>query len=786
MLDGRWRKMWREAWLHKTRTCLVIVAMTLGLIGAGALLNSWALLRAVTQRTYLGSLPPAATLVLDQLDAALLEEIRALPDIAVARARRTVGASVQMGGAWRRVELFALDDFERPDIGLLRGEVGEWPPRDGSLVIERSALEFSGATVGEDLTLRVGKAMHALPVRGIVRDVGLAPGWMDHVVYAFATPATLANLGVSTDLNEVQFRLRDTGADRAAVRRVAGAVKALAERQGRRVLNIDVPEPGQHMHAAQMDSMLLVQAAFAVLTLVVCGLLVFNLIAAMLASQVREIGVMKAMGGRSGQIAAMYVGFAAALGLLAALLALPLALAGGRWYAAFRAEMLNFPLNGASVPVGIVALQLATGLLLPLLAAALPVARGCRLSVAAALRDLGLADGAPRARRSLPIGGLGRPLLLSLGNALRRRSRLIMTMLALAIGGAVYLGAANLRVAMLGSVDELYAAHRFAISLRFADSVPVEAAQAVARAVAEVDDVEGWTTADARHVFADGTQGSDFAVYGVPPASALFVPKLSSGRWLQDGDTRALVIAARLLRDDAELRPGAQVPLLLDGEVAMWNVVGVAETGPESAVYVPRRALSELRGEDRATSLVVATSARGVVAQLDLIQRLRNSLDAAGMPVGGSLRMDESRRVAEDHLLMVLQFLGSMGWVMILVGGMGLASTLSLAVLERRREIGVLRAIGAGHGDIVLLVVLEGVIIAACAWLIALPLSVPISASLAAAFGRIMFPVPAIYLPEPRGVCIWLFVVVVVAILASLWPALRATRVPAAVALSYE
>jgi len=134
----------------------------------------------------------------------------------------------------------------------------------------------------------------------------------------------------------------------------------------------------------------------------------------------------------------------------------------------------------------------------------------------------------------------------------------------------------------------------------------------------------------------------------------------------------------------------------------------------------------------------------------------------------------------------VVQFLAVMGWVMILVGGMGLASTMGLAVLERRREIGVMRAIGAGHASIMSLIQIEGLVIAILSWLIALPLSVPMSVLLGDAFGRVMLPVPLTLAPEFSGVWRWLAVVVAVSLIACLWPALRAMRVTVASALAYE
>jgi putative ABC transport system permease protein len=171
---------------------------------------------------------------------------------------------------------------------------------------------------------------------------------------------------------------------------------------------------------------------------------------------------------------------------------------------------------------------------------------------------------------------------------------------------------------------------------------------------------------------------------------------------------------------------------------------------------------------------------------LALVQRVRTELERCGLVVQSSQLQQEHRRVVEDHLLLVAQFLGVMAQLMIAVGGLGLASTMSLAVLERRREIGVLRAIGARHSAIFGMIQAEGLVVAAASWLVALPLSVPMSVVLGHAFGRIMMPVPVSLVPDPTGVFRWLAVVLLVSVAACAWPAFRAMHVPAAAALSYE
>jgi putative ABC transport system permease protein len=214
--------------------------------------------------------------------------------------------------------------------------------------------------------------------------------------------------------------------------------------------------------------------------------------------------------------------------------------------------------------------------------------------------------------------------------------------------------------------------------------------------------------------------------------------------------------------------------------------VGFLDAGPQKVAYVPRATLDSLHGNDHATTLVVAADAHNATSPLQLILRMRAELERKGMPVANSQSLREIRRGVEDHLLMVVDFLGIMGWVMIAVGGMGLAATMSLAVLERTREIGVLRAIGARHRAIVAMIQAEGLVIAVLGWLVSIPLSIPMSTVLADAFGRVMFAAPARLLPDIRGVLGWLVMVVVVSIVACAWPARRATRIPTAAALSYE
>jgi putative ABC transport system permease protein len=789
MFDTRWRKTFRDAWGHRSRTLLVVLAVALGLIGGGTVLNAWALVRTTTQASYAASHPVAATLKLEPLDAAFLERVRQMPGIGAVRARRTVVATLQAGGDRKTVVLRALDDVTRPDIGRLQDVEGAWPPADGEVMIEHSSLAYSGAIMGQDMVLAAaGKEPASLKVGGLVRDVSVAPGWMDHVIHGYVSQATLSRLGVPPTFDELQFTATDPVPSREAVRQLAWRVKALAEAEGRRVGRIDVPVPGQHIHAAQMESLTLVQGAFGILTLLVCGCLIVNLMSAMLAGQRRELGIMKALGASERQLAAQILVVAAGLGVLAVAVALPVAAWLGRLYGSFQGELLNFPVDRYAIPAWAPMVQAAIGIGLPVLAAAWPVAKACRQPVADALRETGLpaSTSGKRTRRWLQGVRLARPQLLSLHNAFRQRLRFWLSLLSLAVAGAVFVGAGNLRVAVKRSVDLLFDAQRYDITLRV--TVPMSARELVATAVAVpgVAVAEAWGRASAALAGHDGTLGNAFELLAVPVHSRVLAPSLRNGRWLSDDEHDGVVIGSALLKDNPGLQPGQRMPLLIEGRPVSLRIVGVVDSGPEALAYTSQRQLVAWRSGELASILLIRASDRSNAAQLELVHRLRTALENQGVAVGASHLLSDARQGIEDHLQMVVSFLGMMGWVMIVVGGMGLASTMSVGVLERQREIGVLRAIGASGHAVLGMVQLEGLVMALLGWLLSLPLSVPVSVLLGDAFGRVMFTIPTSLTPEPSSALRWLALVTAVSVLACAWPAWQAMRMPVVRALQYE
>jgi putative ABC transport system permease protein len=469
-----WRKAIRDVWRERTRATLVVTAIAVGLTGFLAVLSTYAILRRELNRGYLATNPASAILYTDAIDEPLIAAIIARDDVEDADARRVVSGRLRTpDGSWRRLILFVIRDFTHLRINTIASESGVWPPATGEVLIERDAFQVAKLKVGDVATIETkGGGEHTLHVAGRVHDVGQAQARMENMVYGYIAPQTLATIGESVVLDRLYLITSANPMDEAHVRRVADDVKTSLENAGHPVRRVDVPPPGQHPHAVIMGFLLLLMAGFGVFALALSGVIVVNLLLAMLAAERRQIGVMKAIGGSRGQIATIYLVEAGAFGLAALVVATPTGILLGRTLSRYFGVLLNFDLNSLSSPLWVYALASAVALIVPVVAAAYPVAVATDITVRDAIDTTGLTAarfGAGRLDRLLCGVGRGRgPWMLGIRNCLRRRARTALTLITLACGGAFFIAALSVRASLMTTVDRRFGAGTYGADSRYA------------------------------------------------------------------------------------------------------------------------------------------------------------------------------------------------------------------------------------------------------------------------------------------------------------------------------
>jgi putative ABC transport system permease protein len=181
----------------------------------------------------------------------------------------------------------------------------------------------------------------------------------------------------------------------------------------------------------------------------------------------------------------------------------------------------------------------------------------------------------------------------------------------------------------------------------------------------------------------------------------------------------------------------------------------------------------------------ISTRDHTTAFQNQVSQALQAEFKRQGISVyiqtGGSVR--DSISVT---LNVITAFLMGMTVLIALVGGIGLMGTMGMNVIERTREIGVMRAIGASNGTILRLVLTEGMLIGAISWLIGVAIATPISQVMTSAIGQALFQSPITFVFDWGGVLAWLVVVVIISGLSSVLPAWNAARLTVREVLAYE
>lgn len=798
MTRPRWRKLGRDIKMERGRALLMIVAIAVSLMGIGSVLGAYAILTREMPRNYLGTRPASAALELDSgVDPALLEQVRRRPGIAAAEAGEIVLARAKVGEDWIPLLLFVLDDFGKLRLNTFARASGAWPPPTGTMLIERSAVPMLAASQGDSVVIKTPNGRpRTVAISGVVHDPGLAPAWQEREGYGYITLATLGQLGEPALLGELRVMVSEHPFELKAVEATVSELAQWLAGQGHPVAQARVPPPGRHPHQSQMMGVLFLLLAFSAMALVLSATLVATSIAAILARQVREIGVMKTLGARTGQIAALYVLFVVSLGMTAFVVALPIGVAGARALAAMSARMLNLAVASEAIPGWVFVVQAAAGVLVPLAIGAIPIARGSRITVREAIDQQGvsqppLSSGWGVAAQRL--GWVNRLALLAIRNAFRRRTRLLLTLVLLAAGGAMFMTAINISKGWERIVDRVYENRSYDVEIRL--NAPATVAASLGT-IAGVRTVEAWGYSraalyrpgqvDIVRTYPDGSHGS-LAIMGPPAATALVRFPLLAGRWLVPGDRDAVVLNHLAASQTPGTKVGDEITLSLAGRPTRWQVVGIVEeVGSPGVAYVTDAAFARVAGTaNKARLLRVKTAAASPAARTEIIRAIEQKLEQEQVSVEVVIPLSVLRTAMGDHVVVLIRMLLAMAALMVTVGMLGLASAMGTSVLERTRELGIMKTLGATPRQSARLVVGEGLFVGVLSWGVAAMAAVPLTALVGQTVGMLSFRVRLPLVVDGTTMALWLALVAAGAALATLLPARRAARLTVWGALSH-
>jgi putative ABC transport system permease protein len=277
-------------------------------------------------------------------------------------------------------------------------------------------------------------------------------------------------------------------------------------------------------------------------------------------------------------------------------------------------------------------------------------------------------------------------------------------------------------------------------------------------------------------------------VFAPPAESELLAPTMLEGRWLMPGDENAVVVNTGVLKERPGLDVGDDLSLTVAGRDLDLRVVGIVrDIGLTPILYMDGDYLSDkLERSGRASTIVAVTERHTLDHQTAVASILEDVLATAGVRISLVAKIAQEREEASALLNTVIAVLVSMALLLAIVGALALTGALSLSVLERTREIGVMRAIGASSGQIGRIFMGEALVIALLSWMGGALVAVPLAMVLSRQIGIAMLTMPLSFAYPASGPLAILAAMLVLALLASLLPSRRATRITVREALSYE
>jgi putative ABC transport system permease protein len=722
------------------------------------------------------------------LSSVQLAALRRLPNVVAADGRSYFQTRVWVGERRVKAVVIAAPDYVRQGVDVVALVSGAAPT--GASVLSDVQNDKQGRFSGtEGATIRIvgvgGRTLTA-PVTGVARNMigSQAAKDLDAVVL-YSTPELLAKLGADPGYSSLEFRLADTSRA-AADRTVAAARRYLAANTAFTAFSDlpDIREPGTYPGKDLFDQLATLMNVFTVLALLAGLVLIANTMTTLIGEQRREIGMMKAIGATRRQIRRLYLLTALLLGAAGSVIGAVLGLAIANAVVRFFGSSFFAISPGFEVSVPVLVASVIVGLVAPPLAALPAIRRGSRIPVREGLEEVPALQGGQAALDRLlrRLRFLPRTAQIGVRSVTRRGRRSVTTVVQIALAVGTLLAVLALVGSVTRTTNAVWNQSRWDIELN-----TVVGTQFDARASRLIETTPGVARAQPTLTNLLKFKGHDAFLDGFPE-QPMFETPITEGRMFTRADAashaRVAVIASNLARTTGT-RVGERVTLQTAAGPASFRVIGKTSSQWYNGVnfYVPLQTMQEILHRDTVNGYLIRTASRDHGAIDRTTTRLEDRLTAAGYGVGTQVKYSAQRaNVSQNKVISTA--IGVLGLLIVAISMVGLVNAITMSVLERTREIGVLRCVGARARDIRRIFTAEGIAVSLAGWL----LGIPVGYALARMFSWLMLEVVKIdfgFTFPPLNLLIALVGTVVLALLIMRIPLRRAVRFKPGEAIRY-
>jgi putative ABC transport system permease protein len=716
------RKSWKDVrrrWARSTLTSLTIAAAvaSLSLFALGPLID-----RAMDARVRNDHLNDIRFSLGDTpLSVSDLAAIEQLPGVAAVSAGTNFPTRLRVGTRRSDVLLVGVTDFAAQSVDVIRVESGA-APGSGEALSESRNVRSGRLTAGAGTEIQVEDnhgGLRSLSLSGRGSTLLYSQVAEDRAVVYLPQPDVNAIAGAS-GVNSLALRVDDP----PTAQQTTDAVRAWLLQRFPEVEFTDLPEvrkagtwPGQDI----ANNFLSLFSVGALLALVSAVALISNTMTTMVAEQRREIAIMKAIGGRRRQVIRSFLQtilILAALGTTAGvLLGIP--------FVNLLAQFIGRRFLGVSPGWGLyppaLLISVAIGIAGTLLAATPGLVRAARTTVRAGLASDVAVGGGSWVDGLLRRVRLPSTTRVGLRNITRRKTRTLGTVVQVGLAAGVALGFLGLGATVGDVTAQSWDIMSWDVIAYQRSNRALD--QTAAGTLKSLDGAEVVLPVLYNNVqIGDG----QYETWGMTTGSALYQPRIVSGRWLDAADSaqkRRVAVIGRALAAKRGLHVGDTFEAGTALGPVSFEVVGIDRNliNNGTNVFVPLETLQDVLGRNDTNAYWLVSRDRDFAAIDDLAARAEDALNAAGFPASTQIRhVDRAANISQNRVL--VNVLAVMGIPIVAIGLIGLVNMMTMNVLERTREIGILRTVGARSKDITRIFRTEALSVAFLGWLLAVPL----------------------------------------------------------------
>jgi len=493
---------------------------------------------------------------------------------------------------------------------------------------------------------------------------------------------------------------------------------------------------------------------------------------------------MKTIGGTRLAVMRGYLLSISIYSLIGTLLGIGLGLFAGYELASFMLNVFTQNPGPFHVTPGVIMTSLVVGFGVPLVAALLPLWAGTGITVREAMTAYGVNTHDHVSRRSgrQHLRWVPQTMWLGVRGIFRKRGRAILTLLALTLTGIAFFTIQTATASFDQYSRQFSGIYIDDATVTLATPQPYDTMRLTALVVPNVARVEPLESSRVT------TRWGQLQLTGVQADTQMYRKQLIAGRWFSANEPNVLVIS-QVVANKSHLKVGETLTFSNAATTGSWRIIGEVfdPTNPADFGVGLTSITNYATFEGMPSNLVQGFMVQGVNRAPEAVNRMASQLDATLSRMGAvpTTQTEQEKLVVRGNTFALVDALFyAAGAIVALVGILGVFNTLTTSVLERRREIGVLRSLGATNWRVASVFWLEGIALTVMAWVIGVVLGIPGAYGFVRLLGLVFIQIPFAF---NLLMLLYMFAfIMLLVMLASLLPVLGAIRVRIAETLRYE